>query len=328
MRLILFILLFISVDAKAQMVIKAHPNYVPLGGGNLLLDQYPNAAAAYSLRKLRTAYTGAAIRVRKDTTGQPEQDIFFTAIGDLDTAALKSFLNARSGFVVKLYSQGDSSTIDFEQGTQASQPRIANLGVIDRQNGKPAMIFDGSNDFMDVPSSTNRFNYLHNGTDCFMASVQRFGNVSDPNNAYSFLDNTGNSAASIGYSFFYDDRLTVTRNNAIVILTGNNVLSNIVLDFIAPNTQTLLTQIIDANNATAANRNILYLNGGNETKNNTLTGTVSSANALNNMRLGRRSGGTQFTFLGSLQEIVIWNVNRTSDKSAIESNINAFYGIY
>ena len=83
------------------MVINASAPYRPIGGAaNLLLDDYPNAAAAYSLRKLRTAYTGAAIRVRKDTTGQPEQDIGFTATGDLDTAALKSFLNARSGFVV------------------------------------------------------------------------------------------------------------------------------------------------------------------------------------------------------------------------------------
>jgi len=33
--------------------------------GNLLLDDYPSAAAAYSLRKLRTAYSGSAIRVRR-----------------------------------------------------------------------------------------------------------------------------------------------------------------------------------------------------------------------------------------------------------------------
>ena len=31
---------------------------------SLLLDSYPNAAVAYSLRKLRSAYTGSAIRVR------------------------------------------------------------------------------------------------------------------------------------------------------------------------------------------------------------------------------------------------------------------------
>jgi hypothetical protein len=42
----------------------------------LLLDTYPNAAVAYSLRKLRTAYTGAAIRVRR-AIDNAEQDIGF-----------------------------------------------------------------------------------------------------------------------------------------------------------------------------------------------------------------------------------------------------------
>ncbi len=44
--------------------------------GTLLLDLYPNAAAAYSLRKLSTTYTGAAIELRVDTTGQPTYDRF------------------------------------------------------------------------------------------------------------------------------------------------------------------------------------------------------------------------------------------------------------
>ena len=34
---------------------------------SLLLDTYPNAAVAYSLRKLRTAYSGSAIRVRRSS---------------------------------------------------------------------------------------------------------------------------------------------------------------------------------------------------------------------------------------------------------------------
>ena len=46
------------------------------GSVPLLLDTYPNAAVAYSLRKLRTAYTGAAIRVRR-SSDNAEQDIGF-----------------------------------------------------------------------------------------------------------------------------------------------------------------------------------------------------------------------------------------------------------
>jgi hypothetical protein len=61
----------------------------------LLLDYVPNAAAAYSVRKLRSAYTGSAIRVRRafDNT---EQDIGFDANGNLNTTALTNFVNGES----------------------------------------------------------------------------------------------------------------------------------------------------------------------------------------------------------------------------------------
>jgi hypothetical protein len=57
---------------------------------SLLLDDYPNATVAYSLRKLRTAYTGAAIRVRR-SSDNAEQDINFVS-GDLDTQSLLDFV--------------------------------------------------------------------------------------------------------------------------------------------------------------------------------------------------------------------------------------------
>jgi hypothetical protein len=57
---------------------------------SLLLDDYPNSAVAYSLRQLRTAYTGAAIRVRR-SSDNAEQDIGFVG-GDLDTQSLLDFV--------------------------------------------------------------------------------------------------------------------------------------------------------------------------------------------------------------------------------------------
>ena len=326
MRLILTILLIGLFKANAQIVINASAPYRPMAVAGV----ESGFAAGYSLRKLKDGYTGSAIRVRKDTTGQPEQDIGFLG-NHLDTASLKSFLNARSGFVVKWYNQGDSSTIDFEQTTQASQPRIANLGVIDRQNGKPAIIFDGSNDFMDVPSSTNRFNYLHNGTVGFISIVARFGTGTNPNVGYFFLDNKAGSGISRGYTFWYDDRSSITRNNAYALLIGNGsqtVVSNIKSDEITPNTQVLITQINDPSNATAANRNIGYVNNGNAINTNTATNSINTLNAPENMRLGRISNSTTFSLLGSVQEIILWNSNKSSQRTTIQNEINSFYSIY
>jgi type III restriction enzyme len=53
---------------------------VPFASDNLLLDQYSGAAAAYSLRKLSTSYSGSAIRVRR-SSDNAEQNIGFNEIG-------------------------------------------------------------------------------------------------------------------------------------------------------------------------------------------------------------------------------------------------------
>ena len=56
----------------------------------LLLDTYEGATVAYSLRKLRTAYTGSAIRVRR-SVDNAEQDIAFSG-NDLDTTTMLDFV--------------------------------------------------------------------------------------------------------------------------------------------------------------------------------------------------------------------------------------------
>lgn len=65
------------------------------GYGSLLLDVVPDAAAAYSLRKLRGAYIGSAVRVRR-SSDSTEQDIGFTTEGELDTTSLLSFVGGEN----------------------------------------------------------------------------------------------------------------------------------------------------------------------------------------------------------------------------------------
>ena len=105
-----------------------------------LLDLYP-ATAAYSLRKLRSAYTGAAIRVRR-SLDNTEQDIGF--LGDeLDTVSLLSFVGVGGGFVTTWYDQQGSN--NFTQSILGNQPRIVNLGVLEIENTKPCIRFIDGN---------------------------------------------------------------------------------------------------------------------------------------------------------------------------------------
>jgi hypothetical protein len=58
-----------------------------------ILDEYPGAAAAYSLRLLNTDYTGDAVVVRR-ASDNTTQNIGFVD-GELDTDALNTFCRER-----------------------------------------------------------------------------------------------------------------------------------------------------------------------------------------------------------------------------------------
>jgi hypothetical protein len=319
------------------MVIKAHPNYRPFaafscGDTTRLLDAHSGSAAAYSLRKLKANYAGNAIRVRRSNDNS-EQDIGFDICGNLDTATLKTFIGGNSGFITTWYSQGDSASVNFTQTTAASQPRIVNAGVIDRTLGEPSVFFDGSNDFMDVTSSTTKFNFLHNVLgDASVFILLHPGIVSNPDAAYSVINNI-NSTANVGFSILFDDRSSVPRNETLIHETsrgvsGNTTLTNISSSLFAiPNQTNLYTILADNNNTTAAERSIIYRNGGNEQKNNAVTNTASNANASFNLRMGRLANGILFNLNGYISEIIIYP-NKTVSKSGVESNINTYYGIY
>lgn len=112
---------------------------------NLLLDLFPNARAAYSLRQLRTEYLGPAIRVRR-TSDSTESDIGFLANGNLDVASLKLFVGVSDGLVTILYDQSENG-IDLDAQTNSSAfPKIIDAGTLQISGLFSAMNFDGSND--------------------------------------------------------------------------------------------------------------------------------------------------------------------------------------
>jgi len=110
-----------------------------------LLDTYSGAAAAYSLRRLSSTYTGDAVEVYN---GSSYADIGFNVFGELDTVALAAHCGSSDGFVSKWYDQsGNTNTA--AQTVTGSMPKIydGSTGVV-TENGKPAVEFDGVSDRM------------------------------------------------------------------------------------------------------------------------------------------------------------------------------------
>lgn len=143
-----------------------------------LLDLFPNAAAAYSLRQLRTAYTGPAIRVER-TSDNTTQDIGFLANGLLDTVSLLDFVDGSDGMVKIIYDQSERG-IDLDaQLVTSFFPLIVIGGVLQTSNSSPSIVFDGINDNL---FSTNNL-FLSTPSQMFIFGVWRKLDLSnDPTN--------------------------------------------------------------------------------------------------------------------------------------------------
>jgi hypothetical protein len=130
----------VAVTVAAQSAISV-ALYVPL-----LLDYVSTSAAgAYSMRKLRDAYAGACLRLRR-SSDNAEQDIGFTGTA-IDTTAAAAFIGGDTAYVAKWYDQTTNGR-DLVQATASKQPTFAT---------SPArMSFDGVNDTLAVAFTFNQ----------------------------------------------------------------------------------------------------------------------------------------------------------------------------
>ena len=123
----------------------------PVAATFSILDNYPGASAAYSLRKVRTAYTGSAIRVRR--SDNQEMDIAFDISGSLDTTSLLTFVGSGNGFVTTWYDQSGNNK-HIVQITAANQPYIVLNGSVQMNGNKPAIYWD-NNQVLSINSGVN-----------------------------------------------------------------------------------------------------------------------------------------------------------------------------
>jgi len=105
-----------------------------------LLDTYSGAAVGYSLRRLRTAYSGNCIKVRRSVGGATTyQDIGFVN-NILDTASLLTFIGVgNDGFIDTWYDQSGNGRNMAYTETISRQPRIVLNGSMEFINSKPAI---------------------------------------------------------------------------------------------------------------------------------------------------------------------------------------------
>ncbi len=269
-------------------------------GGALLLDTYPGAAVAFSLRKLRTAYTGSCIRVRR-SSDNTETDIGFVA-GVLDTASLLTFVGAGNGFIKTWYDQSTNSN-NAVQNTAALQIRIVTSGVLVTKNSKPsARIFTNEHLIL---------NSLITGIAGTLINLS--ATATDPP--------INENAAPIGLLCSSPDASYQPLNNGIIFENFASTTRKVVGN---PTTNTSNLYIYNV----ISDVNLYNVKINNATFFNTTTNIVGFG--LNFPQIGRSYSNTFgfYNFVGFISEIIVYNSNQNTNISNINTNINSFYTIY
>ena len=267
-----------------------------------LLDTYGGAKGAWSLRKLLKNYTGSCVRVRRDDDA--EQDIGFNYNGDLDTDALTAFCGSSNGFVKRWYDQagGDYAA----QSDPAKQPKIydATTGVI-LQDGEAALHFDGVDDFLQR-TMTGSDIYSANA-EATIASVMTQDTESDSN----VLVSNQSTAPDLFTAF-------TTFNGTFVFDVGNSGNNRV-------------------NGAAGAGwydtQHVVFLSSSFALQqiavNGVVINTSTASDTITHTSSTLRIGGRFATYFGgTIQELVMYNTDESSNRTGIESNMNTYYNIY
>ena len=277
----------------------------------LLLDSYPNASAAYSLRKLRSAYTGYAIKVRR-ASDNTEQDIGFSN-NELDTTTLASFCSGTNGFVTTWYDQSGNG-YNATQTTAANQPQIVSSGSVINVNSKPSLKFDGTNDFLLTSSSVNWQN-----------SLSFFGIVKSTTGSYLKLFATAGDLPSSGYSIsMYAGGSILDWQSGDLLIFGNGYNTTSYPRIISQgsivngNQQLISTNL----NSTLSNA---FINNTEITYRKQQSASLSDTDYP--LYIGQSASNTLY-YKDNIQELIFYTIDKSSDRTGISTNINMHYGIY
>lgn len=127
-----------TLRIKAKTAMFTH--YTSAG---FLLGTVPSAAFAFSLRRLRSDYTGACLRVRR-SSDDGELDIGFAG-NVLDETALLDFVGTGDGYVSTWYDQSGNG-YDVAALTLVEQPQVAAGGEMFTLYGRRTLLFDPTDD--------------------------------------------------------------------------------------------------------------------------------------------------------------------------------------
>jgi hypothetical protein len=224
----------------------------------------------------------------------------------------------------------------FTQSTSGNRP-LRKTGI---QNSLAVLRFDGSNDFMSVPSSTAIFKFLHDG-DSTVFVVLKPGVVANPDALYWILGNSTDSGSTdeqTGYYLRYDDRTSARADLDdslvhVVLNGGSPRFVGVAKSALPSNTFSLATVRGDPGNATIASRSQVRRNGGSAitqvTSDTNGATALPTGNATQNMFVGATPGATpSWPLNGDIAEIIMYDTALSdANRADVESYLTTKWAI-
>ena len=266
----------------------------------LLLDEFPGAVGAYSLRYLSSSYTDDVILVRRSSDDAEEG---FTPT-EITNGTLEGFCGAGDGFVKICYDQSGNG-YNLNQFTNANQPKIVSSGDIILENGNP--VFDFQSDKWLESTDASLINIPDTGMTISVVSTPLTNETNHALYGFNGSDDiilypNDTDSGDGGNRIFW-------RNNGINVISESGInLSGV---------QTLYSTIYRQDYISS------YRNSTN-IDSKVLSGTSNSNWVV--FRFGFWGAGQFFNGFG--QEIIIWDGDKESDITGIDSNINKYYNVF
>lgn len=262
---------------------------------------------AYSLRRAISAFEGPLFQVRR-SSDNATQDCASVADAIL-------FVGSDSGYITTWYDQSGHNR-NLIQSTAAAQPRLINAGVVEQNGTRPAVRFDGSDDYLTSASAG-----MFAAGAASVVSVQRI--LSTHTSQPMFGEYSSSSDNTIYELCSYASGYTLghfIRNDAATTLLAN-FSSDVAPD--AWLTTPTMFSVIDSGSALAkrVNKTDLASNPTPYTRSGATTPTRFAVGARH------RTSATAF-WQGYVSELLIsyddWD---TTTRDTIENAVASYYGI-
>lgn len=274
-----------------------------------LLDTYGGAAAAYSVRRLSSTYTGNLIEVRR-SSDNTTQDIGYGADNLFDTSLASSFIGVNDGFDRTFYDQS-GNTNNAQQTTTSNQPQIYSSGSPIVINSVIANDFDGIFDSLITWNNTTAPTIFQNlGSDLTIITRVSTGNAIN-------LSNT-----------IWQSRYTIVeirQNNSIdakipfsIGVSGSKLKLGLSDDYISGAEEMLSTLTLTTNTdyyfgITVTGTTVkLFINGSLDSTHTITTAlgdrSVGASNSTFSIGCRSRDGGQADSnaWNGKINEVIIW----------------------